>query len=90
MDGCVVWVCGCVCEQPVYLPPRSDVNAPDLYIPTMAFFTFALLMGYVLGTIGKYVTSHIASPALPFFCCCVLCVRWRSLHSGLTHLQVHA
>lgn len=26
--------------------PCSDVNAPDLYIPTMAFITFVLLMGY--------------------------------------------
>ena len=26
-----------------YLPPRQDVNAPDLYIPFMAVCTFCLL-----------------------------------------------
>lgn len=33
-----------------YLPPRDDVNAPDLYIPVMAFVTYVLLVGFVFGT----------------------------------------
>ncbi|KAI3426106.1 hypothetical protein D9Q98_008485 [Chlorella vulgaris] len=28
-----------------YLPPRQDVNAPDLYIPLMAIWTYCLLIG---------------------------------------------
>lgn len=28
-----------------YLPPRQDVNAPDLYIPVMALWTYCLLLG---------------------------------------------
>ncbi len=28
---------------PKYKPPVSDINAPDLYIPLMAFFTYCLL-----------------------------------------------
>uniref|UniRef100_A0A1I7VCX1 Protein YIF1 n=1 Tax=Loa loa TaxID=7209 RepID=A0A1I7VCX1_LOALO len=32
------------------LPPRSDVNAPDLYIPLMAYVTYILFSGFVLGT----------------------------------------
>ena len=31
-----------------YLPPRQDVNAPDLYIPLMALWTYCLLVGIVL------------------------------------------
>ena len=35
-----------------YKPPSEDVNAPDLYIPTMAFFTYILLMSYA------YAAAH--------------------------------
>lgn len=34
---------------PIYRLPRDDLNAPDLYIPTMGFITFTLVMGYALG-----------------------------------------
>lgn len=30
-------------------PPREDLNAPDLYIPVMAFITYMLLVGVALG-----------------------------------------
>lgn len=33
--------------------PRYDINAPDLYIPTMAYITYVVLAGMVL---GKYFT----------------------------------
>jgi len=39
---------------PPYLPPSSDVNAPDLYIPTMSFLTFVLAMAYALGTANQF------------------------------------
>lgn len=29
--------------------PRYDLNAPDLYIPTMAYITYVVLAGFVLG-----------------------------------------
>lgn len=29
--------------------PRYDLNAPDLYIPTMAYITFIVLTGFVMG-----------------------------------------
>ena len=29
--------------------PRYDINAPDLYIPTMAYITYVVLAGFVLG-----------------------------------------
>jgi len=31
------------------LQPKFDGNAPDLYIPTMAYVTYVLIVGYVLG-----------------------------------------
>jgi len=33
----------------MYLPPSQDVNAPDLYIPAMAFVTYILLIALIMG-----------------------------------------
>jgi len=33
-----------------YLPPTEDLNSPDLYIPTMAFVSYVLLIGLFMGT----------------------------------------
>ena len=41
-------------EVDSYAFPREDINAPDLYIPTMAFVTYILLVGFVFGTISQY------------------------------------
>ena len=38
-----------------YRPPSEDVNAPDLYIPCMAFFTYVIVMSYC------YASAHINS-----------------------------
>ncbi|KHJ75462.1 Hrf1 family protein [Oesophagostomum dentatum] len=34
-------------------PAKEDVNAPDLYIPLMAFITYIIVSGFVLGTQGR-------------------------------------
>ncbi|OQR68476.1 protein YIF1A-like, partial [Tropilaelaps mercedesae] len=39
-------------EEPV--PPRYDVNAPDLYIPTMAFVSYILLSAYMMGLEDRF------------------------------------
>ncbi|KAH9783552.1 HRF1 protein [Citrus sinensis] len=36
-----------------YKPPIYDINAPDLYIPFMAFGTYVVLAGFTLGLQGK-------------------------------------
>ena len=46
-------------EQPTTVPvlfalPRDDSNAPDLYIPAMAFVTYVLLAGLIYGLDGKF------------------------------------
>ncbi|XP_015903056.1 uncharacterized protein LOC107435945 isoform X1 [Ziziphus jujuba] len=37
-----------------YKPPVYDINAPDLYIPFMAFGTYVVLAGFSLGLQGKF------------------------------------
>ncbi|KAK7273218.1 hypothetical protein RIF29_14267 [Crotalaria pallida] len=37
-----------------YKPPIYDINAPDLYIPLMAFGTYLILAGISLGLRGKF------------------------------------
>lgn len=49
--------------QPV--PARFDVNAPDLYIPLMAFITYVLISGFVLGVQGR---SASFSYTVLYFC----------------------
>eukprot|EP00347_Sterkiella_histriomuscorum_P003763 403363043 len=36
------------------LPPREDVQAPDLYIPIMSFVTFILITGFYLGNTSGF------------------------------------
>ncbi|PHH77780.1 hypothetical protein CDD80_204 [Ophiocordyceps camponoti-rufipedis] len=37
-----------------YLPPREDINSPDMYIPVMALVTFILLSTLIAGLRGKF------------------------------------
>jgi hypothetical protein len=43
-------------DQDNPVQPRYDLNAPDLYIPTMAYITYVVLAGLVL---GKYKQPSI-------------------------------
>lgn len=54
-------------SRDVPLPPRQDLNAPDLYIPAMAFVTYVLLAGMALGIQQRFspeVLGLCASTAL--------------------------
>ncbi|TYI17045.1 hypothetical protein ES332_A08G297700v1 [Gossypium tomentosum] len=46
-----------------YKPPIDDVNAPDLYIPLMAFGTYVVLAGFFLGISGKFSPEAIGVQA---------------------------
>lgn len=48
-------------DEPV--APRYEVNAPDLYIPTMAFVTFILVAGISLGTQNKFSPEQLGIQA---------------------------
>ncbi|KAI0475928.1 YIF1-domain-containing protein [Xylariaceae sp. FL0804] len=39
---------------PGYLPPRDDVNSPDMYIPLMALVTYILLSTLLVGLRGQF------------------------------------
>ncbi|KAM9989350.1 hypothetical protein ACTFIY_005403 [Dictyostelium cf. discoideum] len=44
-----------------YLPPRDDINAPDLYIPLMAFITYFLLYGFQMGMEKKFSPDYLGA-----------------------------
>ncbi|KAM9035325.1 protein YIF1B isoform 1-T1 [Sarcophilus harrisii] len=41
-------------QQDMPVAPRFDINAPDLYIPAMAFITYILVAGLALGTQDRF------------------------------------
>ena len=44
-----------------YLPPRQDVNAPDLYIPLCALMTYVVLAGMVATANRRFSPSSLYS-----------------------------
>ncbi|CAG5114763.1 unnamed protein product [Candidula unifasciata] len=48
-------------DEPV--APRYEINAPDLYIPMMAFVTYLLVAGMVLGTQGRFTPEQLGVQA---------------------------
>jgi len=50
-----------------YLPPRDDINSPDMYIPVMSVVTYILLSTLVAGLRGQFqpdILGYTASVAL--------------------------
>lgn len=45
----------------VFLPPRDDLNSPDMYIPTMAFVTYILLCTVMAGLRGSFHPELLGS-----------------------------
>lgn len=79
------------------LTPRQDVNAPDLYIPTMAFITYILLAGMALGIQKRFspeVLGLCASTALVWMIIEVLVMLLSlyllTVHSDLTTFDLIA
>ncbi len=48
-------------DEPVQ--PKYDVNAPDLYIPAMAYATYVLFVGYILGLRDAFSPDLLATTA---------------------------
>ncbi|RMD43461.1 hypothetical protein DV735_g1655, partial [Chaetothyriales sp. CBS 134920] len=46
-----------------YLPPRHDLNSPDMYIPIMAFITYILLSTVLAGMRGSFRPELLGSTA---------------------------
>jgi hypothetical protein len=45
------------------VPPKLDVNAPDMYIPVMAFVTYILIVGVCMGTQDKFTPEQLGIQA---------------------------
>eukprot|EP01128_Nolandella_sp_AFSM9_P002151 TRINITY_DN12538_c0_g1_i1.p1 TRINITY_DN12538_c0_g1~~TRINITY_DN12538_c0_g1_i1.p1 ORF type:complete len:420 (-),score=81.89 TRINITY_DN12538_c0_g1_i1:212-1471(-) len=45
------------------LPPSHDINAPDLYIPLMAFVTYVLFVGFFMGTTFSFTPDILGMTA---------------------------
>ncbi|GAU97312.1 hypothetical protein RvY_08632 [Ramazzottius varieornatus] len=43
--------------------PREEPNAPDLYVPSMAFVTYILASGVLLGLSNKFTPEHLGAQA---------------------------
>ncbi|XP_053329223.1 protein YIF1B [Spea bombifrons] len=50
-------------QQDTPVAPRFDVNAPDLYIPVMAFITYLLVAGLALGTQNSFTPEILGMQA---------------------------
>ncbi|KAK7572107.1 hypothetical protein V9T40_014579 [Parthenolecanium corni] len=50
-------------DQNEPIPPKYDVNAPDLYIPAMAFLTYVLVAGLLLGTKNLFTPEKLSIEA---------------------------
>uniref|UniRef100_T1JB28 Protein YIF1 n=1 Tax=Strigamia maritima TaxID=126957 RepID=T1JB28_STRMM len=48
-------------DEPI--APRYEVNAPDLYIPVMAFVTYILLTGYIYGVQNRFSPEKLGIEA---------------------------
>ncbi|KAK6075785.1 ER to golgi transport protein yif1 [Seiridium cupressi] len=46
-----------------YLPPRDDINSPDMYIPVMALVTYVLLSTLLAGLRGQFQPELLGSTA---------------------------
>ncbi|KAK7104155.1 protein YIF1B-like isoform X2 [Littorina saxatilis] len=45
------------------IAPRYEINAPDLYIPVMAFVTYILVAGVVMGTQARFTPEQLGIQA---------------------------
>ncbi|CAK9305077.1 unnamed protein product [Gordionus sp. m RMFG-2023] len=67
-------------NQPI--APRFDLNAPDLYIPLMAFVTFILTSGWIMGMQKKFTPEQLGIRAST-------CLIWQIIEVLLTTLLLY-
>jgi hypothetical protein len=54
-------------QEAWYLPPRDDINSPDMYIPVMSLVTYIFLQALISGLRGQFqpeLFGYIATTAL--------------------------
>lgn len=50
-------------DQDNPVQPRFDINAPDLYIPTMAYITYVVVAGLMLGMQNRFTPEQLGYTA---------------------------
>lgn len=56
-------------DQNTPVQPRDDLNAPDLYIPSMGYVSYVLLAGFLLGAFlvrCRAIPAEGLSPSLVY------------------------
>ena len=70
-----------------FLPPRDDINSPDLYIPSMAIVTYVLLSAVRLGLQGQFKPQLLGSTTSSAFVCICIEVMLVKLACYLLNIQ---
>jgi hypothetical protein len=71
----------------VYLPPREDINSPDMYIPTMALVTYILLSTLLAGLRGAFnpeILGYTATRAIAITFVDILLIKLGTYSLGIT------
>ena len=79
------------------VPPRGDINAPDLYIPAMAFITYIITAGVSLGVDSRFapdllgiLSSQVFGWLLLEICVLALALHLLNIQSSLNYLDLLA
>ncbi|VDM34187.1 unnamed protein product [Hydatigera taeniaeformis] len=79
------------------VPPREDINSPDLYIPTMAFITYVFAAGVSLGVEGRFAPDLLGILSSQSFvwlilevCALTLALYLLNIQSNLGYLDLLA
>lgn len=59
-------------EQDTPVQPRYEINAPDLYIPTMAYVTYVVVAGLVLGMQNRFSPEQFGIQSSSALAWCLL------------------
>ena len=59
------WTIKAIDDKP--MTAINDINAPDLYVPLMAFLTYILVAGFVFGVQKRYVAINLLTPLFIYF-----------------------
>ncbi|XP_031327533.1 protein YIF1B-B isoform X2 [Photinus pyralis] len=70
------------------IQPRFEVNAPDLYIPTMAYFTYILVTGLMLGMQQRFTPEQIVMQASSALAWCIVELVVYSCTRYIINLQI--
>lgn len=74
-------------DEPV--APRYDLNAPDLYIPVMAFVTYVLVTGYMYGTQSRFTPEQLGMQASSALVWLVIEIFAIMLTMYITRMETH-